>query len=121
MQLSFKYHLSLAFLCLLMAGMPAQAAPGQAHYAVERPESHAQAQARYQAALSEAEAAAKANDMQAVHRISYEMEAAIAVLNPDNPALADAVEQMHLASEKRQSAAVESALKAIRALSQPID
>ncbi len=101
------------FVMVSMLAMAAQAEPRQEHFHAEKPASYAQAVSQLQAATQAVEQALQKNDLHAVHKQSYVMEKAIQRMQEELAQIAQDVETMHLASEKKQGETVRKAVTAL--------
>ncbi len=94
----------------------------QKHYQPNIPEGYRQALHQMENANKQAQAAREQEDLRAMHEASYDMEAALEVMQEELSVIAQEVERMHKASERNQKnkayKALETFAPKIQALSE---
>lgn len=116
-----------AILALSLSGVPTLTAAGEAqdrpdHYEAEVPETTAQAAAIALATMQSITAALAAKDFEAIHELTYTLEAAakrltnsLADNSEEGEALSHRIEIVHLASELADEAVLKPALPSLKA------
>lgn len=96
----------------LFWGAAALADDRQAHYQPTIPKGYNQALSQLEQASSQAQTARNQADLRAMHEASYDMEAALEVMQTELNTIAQEVELMHKASERNQKTHAYEALEA---------